>query len=785
MEAESLPVQGSPLWPQPLASHLYQGVEATAEVGSQERYSHNGLSRRSSNHGHYVSTIATIHQHGMSQNDRVGMVDQLREIFTNTCSSDLAFRNEYQHHGHGDFSSGQEDPKYSQVGSPAHVSTRDTLVQVSTVYRNRSGHISGEPAGTVSDKAPPQPAQSDTAQALNSCDPGHANGTALVGHSTDQVEWATPTATTADSSNLYRCVRHRIRPGLEQQSHCRQVDSSRTPSPHQCEGATGNREDLRPHLNSSSIPSTALHGQHQRHCQRTEIRRDEVRSTQRRSHEDLETLLQTLDTTLNPIRPVETESSRRSIESNRFTNRMAISSGTLPTTGQDLGTAFSGSFCLSSEPPSPLLCDVELPSGCLDYQCIESGLGNNQGQIVSQPTVESPNSDCDEIETDEEICNTAHTELALGALVPYVAPADSQSSLGTTRTEAPRRKRTRPSDEESVLVTASLEHTPPLAKRVSYSRSKLISQRQEKFVEWLYDRGEEDTPIKMPLILSYIQERSAQLNWSFNTCCQYIGHISLMYPVEIRQQLKAHHEFLTYVKNGKSTNVRPFKHFNYNIQLALQHLLDLGPNLTLSIKDLTAKLAWLISMAGFLRPSDLARIDIDKTTFTAGDILHLVVVGPKEKRRGQPIWRSVAIHPHDNPLLCPVEIYKDYCKRVASSPCVTPHPYLENTTTNALVRSTISFSMALSPERISKYVQSVMEHVERIPSTAPVPKARALGATLAALNGLSVDQIVAHGNWSSRSIFEDFYRISVANNTNFTSSTLEVPQSSSSKCNIM
>ncbi|KAG1433322.1 hypothetical protein G6F56_014617 [Rhizopus delemar] len=78
-----------------------------------------------------------------------------------------------------------------------------------------------------------------------------------------------------------------------------------------------------------------------------------------------------------------------------------------------------------------------------------------------------------------------------------------------------------------------------------------------------------------------------------------------------------------------------------------------------------------------------------------------------------------------------------------------------------------------------------MQHVERIPPSAPVPKARALGATLAALNGISVDQIVAHGNWSSRAIFEDFYRISVANNTNFTKSTLEIPQSSSSKCNIM
>ncbi|KAG1440106.1 hypothetical protein G6F56_012045 [Rhizopus delemar] len=78
-----------------------------------------------------------------------------------------------------------------------------------------------------------------------------------------------------------------------------------------------------------------------------------------------------------------------------------------------------------------------------------------------------------------------------------------------------------------------------------------------------------------------------------------------------------------------------------------------------------------------------------------------------------------------------------------------------------------------------------MQNVEQTPLSAPVLKARALGATLAALNGISVDQVVDHGNWSSRAIFEDFHRISVANNTNFTKSTLEIPQSSSSKCNIM
>ncbi|KAI9246759.1 hypothetical protein BY458DRAFT_446618, partial [Sporodiniella umbellata] len=47
-------------------------------------------------------------------------------------------------------------------------------------------------------------------------------------------------------------------------------------------------------------------------------------------------------------------------------------------------------------------------------------------------------------------------------------------------------------------------------------------------------------------------------------------------------------------------------------------------------------------------------------------------------------------------------------------------------------------------------------------------KKRALGPTLAAQSGISVDDIVVQGNWSSKDLFEQFYRISVATSTDFT-----------------
>ncbi|KAG1170988.1 hypothetical protein G6F46_000873 [Rhizopus delemar] len=64
------------------------------------------------------------------------------------------------------------------------------------------------------------------------------------------------------------------------------------------------------------------------------------------------------------------------------------------------------------------------------------------------------------------------------------------------------------------------------------------------------------------------------------------------------------------------------------------------------------------------------------------------------------------------------------------------------------------------------------------PSGAPLPKARDLEATLAAQAGVAVDDIVVHGNWSSKALFEQFYRISVLTNSNFTITTLDAQQRS-------
>ncbi|ORX42433.1 hypothetical protein DM01DRAFT_1275152, partial [Hesseltinella vesiculosa] len=61
--------------------------------------------------------------------------------------------------------------------------------------------------------------------------------------------------------------------------------------------------------------------------------------------------------------------------------------------------------------------------------------------------------------------------------------------------------------------------------------------------------------------------------------------------------------------------------------------------------------------------------------------------------------------------------------------------------------------------------------LDLIPRPAHVkrPKARALGSTLAAIRGVAIDDILVQGNWTSRNVFHDHYRLSSAHSSDITS----------------
>ncbi|ORE21006.1 hypothetical protein BCV71DRAFT_253862 [Rhizopus microsporus] len=194
---------------------------------------------------------------------------------------------------------------------------------------------------------------------------------------------------------------------------------------------------------------------------------------------------------------------------------------------------------------------------------------------------------------------------------------------------------------------------------------------------------------------------------------------------------------------------------------------------------------WLLAMADFFRPSDVERVDLHAARVSSDDVLSLIIITSKEKQRGQRIVRTITIHPHCNPLLCSVAAFEAYKSRIACSICITGHPVFLNQQLHRFLRFIQDHNIPIGAECISHYIKQIMVKEEK-PAQALVPKAHGLAVTLAAQAGVSVDNIVAHDFWSSRDIFEHYYRLSSATFTNFSVSTLDQqPRSRLTKCNVM
>jgi hypothetical protein len=281
-------------------------------------------------------------------------------------------------------------------------------------------------------------------------------------------------------------------------------------------------------------------------------------------------------------------------------------------------------------------------------------------------------------------------------------------------------------------------------------------------------------------IINFLAHQQEIKGWKNQSVLTYLSRLLTLYNLADRIHIYTNPDYQAYITALKANILRPNRDFEYDIQPALDHICSLGPNNSLSPSDATAKTAWLLAMTGFLRPSDLHRIDLDQCYYTSTGLLKLIIVAPKERRGGSPYTKSITISPHNNPLLCPIAAFSSYCQRFTSTPCIRPHTRRSRITLNYIFRNQHDTSLPLSVERIGKYIKSIMDLIP-CPIGVKRPSARSLASTRAALAGSTLDDIIAHGSWSSSQTYSTFYRLSSQGSTNFTSATLDQQPSSTSR----
>ncbi|KAI1298312.1 hypothetical protein EDD11_006811, partial [Mortierella claussenii] len=264
--------------------------------------------------------------------------------------------------------------------------------------------------------------------------------------------------------------------------------------------------------------------------------------------------------------------------------------------------------------------------------------------------------------------------------------------------------------------------------------------------------------------MNYLAYGNTSNKWSFNTVKAYKTAIFALYNDTAAFSSYAPFEELMTAMARKG--VKRIRHAEVNLDPIFDFLNKLKSNGSMHLLELTQKMCWLLAVCGFLRPDDIACIDLSESRM-ADNKLELSILLPKELRQQQRIRKTVVVLPHTDPRYCPVAAFQEYYRRIAHVLVPVPHYKDPQQVFIPLVRNVRDLQQAVSVDRINNHLKHYLEMIPRPPG-APRLKARAIGATRALMKGVSVEDVMVQGNWSSPAIVDSFYRMSRQTANNFT-----------------
>ncbi|OMJ26865.1 hypothetical protein AYI69_g3718 [Smittium culicis] len=448
-------------------------------------------------------------------------------------------------------------------------------------------------------------------------------------------------------------------------------------------------------------------------------------------------------------------------------------------------------------PPSDCLCtDFDKPSRCrIQDDCSNgmvighSNLQINSGELVQRygscgnqlssslmdqldeslqlPTMELDPSSYPEIQTGEGKNDDHNAQLAIGNLVPRCfQPINNEPNHPTSLSRYTRpEKRQIPTFQEQIMELDGLEDkqgslfSQGLANNAigiilnnprTTKRHRQYHPAQKRFLSWIQSE-KISRKINEADLINFLAKIFVDDKLSVSTIKSYKS--AILNICENPKEIASQPCFITFFKAFQETSI-----------------VSWGPTRNLGTKELTAKLCWLLSICEFLRSSDLHRVD-DAQTLVSEDYIRLAIVAPKEKRKGRPICKPCEIKSHSDKILCPVETYKEYKKRIGDVECLKEHISHLEIKLSMLLRHIGDFSRALSTDSITRYIHSLTDLMD-LPAGITRPKTRALGPTMAAAAGVPPSEIVSQAFWSNYYMFDTYYRLSRSNSSNLTESVL-------------
>ena len=422
--------------------------------------------------------------------------------------------------------------------------------------------------------------------------------------------------------------------------------------------------------------------------------------------------------------------------------------------------------CLSPiHPTSPVR---QLASGSRGTACgcVHNGLGTLQGLRLS--TLQSDSSRPKQTVSGQSRHHISGTHLASSTMVATTTEPPGRATCPPPELQTPPEGPSRPSEDSSNVPQTTLSRvsclrgqyqtmgipdnvTEILLSASRPSTRKTYQSAWRRWSGWCVKRKTD--PLSAPLtdILLYLTEyfNSGAAYRSVNVARSAIStsHTKLNgLPV-------GQNPLVIQLLKGMFNNRPPKPRYSHTweVSLATTYLASLGSNRSLSLKQLSWKLAMLFSLTCRERVSALTKLDLRHCRILP-DGVEFILSSPRKRGTADQLPKAFFARFPSNSKLCPVETLRCYLKATRSV-----RPAIPSSKPDPLFISYVKPHKPISAPSLARWLRSLLKASGVNSDIFKAHSVRGASTTAAANSNVLLSEILKMADWSSPSTFQKFY----------------------------
>jgi hypothetical protein len=186
----------------------------------------------------------------------------------------------------------------------------------------------------------------------------------------------------------------------------------------------------------------------------------------------------------------------------------------------------------------------------------------------------------------------------------------------------------------------------------------------------------------------------------------------------------------------------------WDIGSVLSYLEGLGPDTSLSFKNLSSKLVMLLALTSLFRVSEIAAIDFKSIVFSGPVVKFALSRLRKSQRKGS--LQVFSLNRIGSSLLnCPVSCLERYI--------FVTSEFRKESANSSLILGLRSPHPPIGASTIGRWIKLLLSEAGVDTTTYSAHSTRGASASKAVSAGLSIDSILKTGSWASESVFSKHY----------------------------